>query len=80
VQKFRSEIMTHAYLSHRNVLPLMGVLMDPADPTSLFIFTEWMAGGTLERYIETDQYSNNFGPECNRLVSFTYVTDDVVNV
>jgi hypothetical protein len=60
--------MTHAYLNHRNVLPLMGVLMDQADPTKPLIFTQWMQG-TLASYIQTDQYLENFVPQCNTLVS-----------
>jgi serine/threonine protein kinase len=80
IQAFRSEVMAHAYLNHRNVLPLMGVMVDPAHPISPWIFTEWMHGGNIAQYMKTDRYVANFGAECNRLVSPVCVTVGLFNV
>ena len=59
VQRLCREIIGWKYLSHPNILPLLGLSVS-ADPRFFCILTEWMHNGNVIQYAESN-------PEANRL-------------
>ena len=46
-QDFCKEVVTWKYLDHPNVLPLLGVTIEP-----LQLVSNWVSGGSMQEYIE----------------------------
>ena len=58
-QRFCREIISWKYLSHPNILPLLGVSIS-TDPRGFRIISDWMQNGDVMRYTRTN-------PKANRL-------------
>ncbi|KAF9647735.1 kinase-like protein, partial [Thelephora ganbajun] len=63
------EIISWKYLSHPNILPLVGVSMS-VDPLCLCILSEWMPNGNVMQYARSN-------PEANRLRLLSEVVSGV---
>lgn len=50
LQKVVKEVKIWAKLKHPNVLPLLGVFVDPVSATPNFV-SEWMENGTAAKYM-----------------------------
>ena len=59
-QRFCREIIGWKYLSHPNILPLLGVSVS-ADPHCFRILTEWMPGGNVVQYAKSNPEANRLG-------------------
>jgi len=58
-QRLCREIISWKYLSHPNILPLLGASVS-TDPRCFRILTEWMSGGNVMQYTRSN-------PDANRL-------------
>ena len=59
-QRLCREIIGWKYLSHPNILPLLGVSVF-ADPHCFRIITEWMPGGNVVQYAKSNPEANRLG-------------------
>ena len=56
VQDFYKEAVTWKHLSHPNILPLLGITMNP-----FRLISNWVSGGNLLEYIQGHPGANRLG-------------------
>ena len=68
-QRLCREIIGWKHLSHKNILPLLGVSVS-TDPHSFCILTEWIPNGNVIQYARSNPEADRF-----RLVSLLFPRD-----